>query len=96
MIDEIVLGLCFDIHKSIKTGRLAGGRDKPELFSPRLLLGDPADSGGRAPNPDRGARGRVRTARGDPHRPPQPQGRAADRVPQLQQQDAGGQQVGRE
>ena len=44
MIDEIVLGLCFDIHKSIKTGRLARCRDKTELFSPRLLLGDPADS----------------------------------------------------
>ena len=37
MIDEIVLGLCFDIHKSIKTGRLAGCRSSEtnlKLFSP--------------------------------------------------------------
>ena len=96
MIDEIVLGLCFDIHKSIKTGRKAGFLSRAShLPHPRLLLGDPADSRGRAPDPDRGARGRVRAARGDAHRPPQPQGGAADRVPQLQQQDAGGKQVGR-
>ena len=94
MLDEIVLGVCFDIHKSIKTGeKLLILNQVIHLDNSRHLLRDPVDCRGLAPHPSCGARGRVRPPRGHPHWAPHPQGGAADRVPQLQQPDTGRKQV---
>ena len=93
MLDEIVLGVCFDIHKSIKTGENWMELENYDpiyiIDDPRNLLCYPADCRGLAPYPSGGARGRVRAPRGHPHRAPDPQGGASDRVSQLQQPDTG-------